>query len=65
MIPKGLSSEALTVGQQVDRAEVRDPYRPQRKAKDGRIVEVWLSAIALVNEAGEVYAIATTEREEG
>jgi len=28
-------------------------------------VEVWLTATALVNEAGQVYAIATTERERG
>ena len=45
------------------RAEVLEPYRTQRIAKDGRIVEVWLTATALVNETGEVYAIATTERE--
>ena len=38
-------------------------YRMQRIAKDGRIVEVWLTATVLVNDAGEVYAIATTERE--
>jgi two-component system CheB/CheR fusion protein len=37
----------------------------QRIAKDGRMVEVWLTATALVNEAGRVYAIATTERERG
>jgi len=37
----------------------------QRFTKDGRIVEVWLTATALVNESGEVYAIATTERERG
>ena len=28
-------------------------------------VEVWLTASVLVNEAGEVYAIATTERARG
>jgi two-component system CheB/CheR fusion protein len=35
----------------------------QRIAKDGRIVEIWLTATALVNDAGDVYATATTERE--
>jgi two-component system CheB/CheR fusion protein len=35
----------------------------QRIAKDGRIVKVSLTATALVNESGEPYAIATTERE--
>jgi two-component system CheB/CheR fusion protein len=39
-----------------------EPYRMSRIAKDGRIAEVWLTATALVNDSGEVYAIATTER---
>ena len=39
-----------------------EPYRTQRIAKDGTVVEVWLTATALVNEAGQKYAIATTER---
>jgi two-component system CheB/CheR fusion protein len=42
-------------------------WRTQRIAKDGRSVEVWLTATALVNETGQMYAVATTERmmEEG
>jgi two-component system CheB/CheR fusion protein len=63
LIPEGLREEALAMVRQLSRAEVLEPYRTQRVAKDGRIVEVWLTATALVNEAGEVYAIATTERE--
>jgi two-component system CheB/CheR fusion protein len=38
------------------------PYRDQRLAKDGRQIDVWITATALVNEQGEVYAVATTER---
>ena len=53
---------AFVLVQQLSRAEVLEPYRAQRVAKDGRIVEVWLTATALVSEAGEVYAIAITER---
>jgi hypothetical protein len=34
----------------------------QRITKDGQIVEVRLAATALLNEAGDVYAISTTER---
>jgi PAS domain S-box-containing protein len=63
LIPEGLREEALAMVRQLSRAEVLKPYRTQRVAKDGRIVEVWLTATSLVNEAGEVYAIATTERE--
>ena len=39
-----------------------EPQRIQRIAKDGRTVEVSLIVAALVNGAGETYAIATTER---
>jgi two-component system CheB/CheR fusion protein len=63
LIPESLRAEALAVVKQLARAEVLAPYRAQRLAKDGRIVEVWLTATALVNNAGEIYAIATTERE--
>ena len=63
LIPEGRREEALAVLRQQSRAEVLEPYRMQRIAKDGRIVEVWLTATALVNESGEAYAIATTERE--
>jgi two-component system CheB/CheR fusion protein len=47
---------------QLSRSEILEPYRTQRIAKDGRTVEVQLTATALVNEAGKAYAVATTER---
>ena len=62
LIPASRSAEELTVVQQLVRGEATEPYPTQRVAKDGQIVEVWLSAIALVNEAGQVYAIATHDR---
>ncbi|MBN2577442.1 MAG: PAS domain-containing protein [Pirellulales bacterium] len=61
-IPESLRKESLSKIRRLSLAEVLEPYRTQRFAKDGRIVEVWLTATALLNEAGEVYAIATTER---
>ena len=65
MTPEGLRAEALDVVKRLVKADVLEPYHMQRCTKDGRIVEVWLTATALVNEAGQVYAIATTERERG
>jgi len=62
LIPEARREEALATVRQQSRAEVLEPYRMQRIAKDGRIVEVALTATALVNESGEAYAIATTER---
>ena len=64
-IPKSRRAEELAIVQRLGRADVLEPYHTRRVAKDGRIVEVWLTANVLVNEAGQVYAIATTEREQG
>jgi two-component system, chemotaxis family, CheB/CheR fusion protein len=47
---------------QLARAEVLEPCRTQRITKEGRMVDVWLTATALVNATGEVYALVTTER---
>ena len=65
LIPKGLRKEALENIQQMSRNEFIKPYRTQRIAKDGTVVEVWMTATALANEAGQVYAISTTERASG
>jgi two-component system CheB/CheR fusion protein len=62
LIPESQREEALAVVRQLARAEVLAPYRAQRLAKDGRIVESWLTATALVKDTGEIYALATTER---
>jgi len=62
LIPKARQEEALTVVRQLSRAEILQPFRMERIAKDGRILGVSLTATALVNESGAVYAIATTER---
>jgi two-component system CheB/CheR fusion protein len=62
LIPEAGQDEALAVVRQLSRAEILQPYHMERIAKDGRSVRVWLTATALVNESGAVYAIATTER---
>jgi two-component system, chemotaxis family, CheB/CheR fusion protein len=64
LIPKGGQDEALALVRQLSRAEILQPYRMERIAKDGRVVRVSLAATALVNESGAVYAVATTERED-
>jgi two-component system CheB/CheR fusion protein len=50
---------------QLSQAEILEPYRTQRITKDGAVVEVWMTSTALVNEDGQMYAIATTERAQG
>ncbi len=62
LIPETLRDEALERVQQMSLAEVVAPYRTQRITKNGSVVDVWMTATALLNDAGQVYAIATTER---
>ncbi len=62
LVPTGLQEKALAIIQQLIHSDILEPYNTERIAKDGRIVKVRMIATALINEAGEVYAIATTER---
>ncbi|MFZ4855989.1 MAG: chemotaxis protein CheB [Desulfuromonadaceae bacterium] len=65
MIPEALRNEEMERVLHLSRKEAPEPYLTQRLTKDGRVIEVWLTATALLNEAGDVYAIATTERVSG
>ena len=61
-IPPELREDALARLRQLGQAEVLEPYRTRRLTKSGAQVDIWLTATALVNETGQMYAIATTER---
>ncbi|MCX6545718.1 MAG: PAS domain-containing protein [Acidobacteria bacterium] len=63
-IPPKLREEALAKLARLSRADILEPYRTRRITKAGAIVDVSIISSALVNEAGQVYAIATTEREQ-
>ncbi len=62
-IPEALRAEALAKVHQLSRAEILEPYLTQRITKGGLVLEVSMTSTALMNEAGEMYAIATTERQ--
>lgn len=62
LIPEDQREQSLAIVKQLARADVLEPYRSQRIAKDGRIVDVWLTATALIHAAGKAYAVVTTER---
>jgi len=61
-IPPALQATALEQVQQLSQAKTLAPFRTRRLARDGRVLDVDLTATALLDEAGKVYAIATTER---
>lgn len=61
-IPAALQEAALAQVHLLSQAQTLAPYPTQRLTKDGRVLDVLLTATALLDEAGQVYAIATTER---
>jgi two-component system CheB/CheR fusion protein len=64
-VPPGRQDDALAKIRQLQQSEILEPYRTQRLTKQGAVLEVAIISTALVNEAGQVYAIATTERAPG
>jgi two-component system CheB/CheR fusion protein len=63
LTPKCFHEETLAVVRKLVHGAALAPYRTQRITRDGRTLEVMLTASALLNAAREVYAITTTERE--
>jgi two-component system CheB/CheR fusion protein len=61
-IPDELREKALDKIHQLSVAEILEPYSTQRITKDGTVADVWMTATALLDDAGKMYAIATTER---
>ena len=63
-IPKTSKTDELAVIHQLAQSQVLEPYHTQRITKAGKVLEVWMTSTALVDKAGQMYAIATTERAE-
>jgi len=61
-IPQELREEALDTLAKLSRAEILEPYRTRRLTKSGGSIEVSIISTALLDEAGKMYAVATTER---
>ena len=61
-IPEPLRESALSMLVQLSQAETLQPYRTQRLTKQGAVVEVSIVSTALLDEVGQMYAVATTER---
>ncbi len=63
-IPEQLRAEESAKLYQISQTRILEPYHTQRLNKEGKLVEIWMIATALVNDAGKMYAVATTERAE-
>jgi len=63
LIPTDEREAARVVVRRLVHSELVEPFRTRRLTQQAKVIEIWLTATALVNESGEVYAIFTTERE--
>jgi len=61
-IPPALQEQDVEKLKELSLAKILEPFNTQRLTKSGTIVEVSMICTALVNEAGMLYAVATTER---
>ncbi len=62
IVPDDKKTEALNLIKKMRNDEVAS-FETQRKTKDGRILDVWLSVTKLVDDKGKPVAMASTERD--
>jgi PAS domain S-box-containing protein len=63
IVPKDKRAEARESGALIARGEFIPAIETQRITKDGRLLDVWLTATVLVDDDGKPIGIATTERD--
>jgi len=63
LVPKDNQNELKTFIEQLTRSETVKPFKAQRKTKAGKVLDVWLTGTALLDESGRPAEIAITERD--
>lgn len=63
LIPDEAREEMGVLFERLQQGKEVIPCEMMRRAQDGRILRVWMTASVLLKETGEAYAIAITERE--
>lgn len=61
-IPPLLRDDALVTLREFDRDRIPEPYHTQRLTRSGAVLDVSVTATALLDASGQIYAVATTER---
>ncbi len=62
MLPEDMRAQELENTRQVAAGDIPAPYETRRVHKDGQTLAIWLTASLLADDAGHVYAMATTQR---
>jgi len=63
MVPKNGEGDALAFLKRLKKGETVRSFESQRLTKDGRVIYVWVTVTTLTDEAGNLTAVATTERD--
>jgi two-component system sporulation sensor kinase A len=63
IVPEDKKQETLDVIGKIKTNETMQSFETKRLTKDGRILDVWLTATKLVDDKGNAVALATTERD--
>jgi two-component system CheB/CheR fusion protein len=63
LVPQDKSSEALEMVRKLREEEETKPFTTQRLTKAGKIIDVWLTFTRLIDEGGNPFVVATTERD--
>lgn len=63
LIPEELHAELRVVWGRLRQGESVDSWESQRLTKDGRVIDVWVTASALMDETGRPVGIAKVERD--
>ncbi|MHC4595281.1 MAG: PAS domain-containing sensor histidine kinase [Planctomycetota bacterium] len=61
--PKNGKDDALVLLKRLSEGEKVRSFEAQRLTKNGRLIDVWISVTTLTDEAGNLVAVATTERD--
>jgi two-component system CheB/CheR fusion protein len=62
MIPEKGQNEIKKIFKKAKMGEEMKPFKTKRLAKDGRILDIWMTVTELVDAHGEPIELATTER---
>jgi len=62
LIPKNMQEEEFSVLKNLVNSDLIQPYRTQRCTKTGEIIDVIITANALIKDDGSIYAVSSTER---
>lgn len=63
LVPEEKRKEAFKYIEKIRRGEPVESFETQRVTKDGRTLDVWLTATELVDDDGKSIAVSTTERD--